>query len=638
MTNLDQFCEALAKLGISASTCLEGEATSGFPVILRLGDGSPLYLDLPEAILLNNLDPDAVGMAVIDSAGTVRKTWGMVRDLAETSILDSELASTVMNAFRGVQGALYLNGRRYFVGPLKNPNGNEVLLLAVDASDEEVHLRQAQRFEFEARGLRKIGKVLTMNQTLETICYSAVHEIASVAELSVALLWVEGENGAYDLRSSVGANRNGTTLLAQLHDSGTYTCAAELVIGKREPFLVRQVSGHILTADLEAKFCYLKPGGLLVLPLMIGDRLLGVLELIARDQDFEFFERRGFFETVAEHLALALNSALMFESFERLATIDPLTGVANHRAMQEFLLRRIFEQERSGQEMGVIMLDVDHFRSFNEEEGHDAGDQVLRKVVDAMRQAIRPYDLAARYGGEEFTVILPNSSAEEAMRVAERIRKKIEQIEYITASGLRRVVTASLGVAMYPHISREPQALLKAADVALYQAKGAGRNRCVLYVPELGAGKDPATEIDLTAVLKGKWRKSGEAFAEAQGGLLQSLSIDLALSAGQQQILKAVLKLLPLYSDAMASGNERTLRLLKEAGELRTVWPTLEGTRESYDGSAATGKSGDQVPLLSRLATILFEAHAHAGQGFVSEPGRFDPHLVNLVLRSQRAA
>lgn len=611
---------------------------TGFPVTLRLNDNTPIVLDLPEAVLLNHFDPDAIGVAIVDAAGNARKVWGAAREMADTQVLDTELAPAVMNAFRGVHGTMYLAGRRYFVSPIKNPSGNEVLILTVDAAEEEVHKQQAQRYEFEARGLRKIGKVLTMNQTLETICYAAVHEIASVAELSVALLWVESDSGSYELRSSVGANRTGTALLAQLHASPTCTCAAELVISKREPFLVRQVSGHLLTAETEAKFCYLKPGGLLVLPLMIGDRLLGVLELIGRDQDFEFFERRGFFETVAEHLALALNSALMFESFERLATIDPLTGIANHRAMQEFLLRRLYEQERSGQEMGVIMLDVDHFRSFNEEEGHDAGDLVLRKVVEAMKSAIRPYDLAARYGGEEFTVILPNSNAEDSMRVAERIRKKIEAIEYTTSGGQRRVVTASLGVAMYPVVSREPQALLKAADVALYQAKAAGRNKCILFAPESAAPATASLATFAAEQIPENWRKEGEGLVAASANLSRSLAVDLSLSTAQAQNLEAALVLLPYFGHLHSSDDAEGRVVLERTAEFRSLWPTLEGCLEHFNGSGPKRMVGDQIPLLSRIAVILAEVHFHAGAGFLRQPGRYDTSLVNLVMNLARAA
>ncbi|MCE9558369.1 MAG: sensor domain-containing diguanylate cyclase [Armatimonadetes bacterium] len=488
--NLQRLIEALETLDIQAGNSENEPGLLGFPCQLSLPDGTNLTLGLDKPGVLNYLDPESLGIAILDQFGVAQHLWGIANHIPlftpPKTVLESELASIVLGAYRGVQNSQFLDGFRYHVGGINLKTNPGVVLLVTDASDEKVLTRKAGRHEFEAIALRKIGKALTMNQTLEPICYAAVHEIASVAELASALLWVKtsAEEG-YELKASIGANRDGTTLLSKLHETGNQSCIAELVMAKRETFLVRQVNAHAMTAELEAKICYLKPGGMMCVPLTIGDQLIGVLELIARDGDQEFLERKELFETIAEHLSLALNSALLFESFERLATIDPLTGVANHRAMQDFLQRRISEYDRNNQEMGVIMLDVDHFRLFNEEEGHDAGDLVLKKVVEAIKSAIRQYDLAARYGGEEFTVILPTAGPQEMMRIAERIRTKIEQVEFVSSSGSKRTVTASLGCAMFPSASKEPQGILKAADIALYQAKNAGRNRCVQFEGEL---------------------------------------------------------------------------------------------------------------------------------------------------------
>ena len=135
-----------------------------------------------------------------------------------------------------------------------------------------------------------------------------------------------------------------------------------------------------------------------------------------------FEEHLDLFETVSEHLALALNSTALYESAEKSALQDALTGIANHRAMQDFLHTRLEEARRSGQELGVVMIDVDHFRIFNEEHGHNAGDDVLRLVGETLRNCVRPYDLAARYGGEEFTLILPGAGRLGALSLAERCR------------------------------------------------------------------------------------------------------------------------------------------------------------------------------------------------------------------------
>jgi diguanylate cyclase (GGDEF)-like protein len=118
------------------------------------------------------------------------------------------------------------------------------------------------------------------------------------------------------------------------------------------------------------------------------------------------------------------------------------------------------------------MVDVDHFRRFNEEAGHDAGDRVLKQVAKALATCVREYDLAARYGGEEFTLILGGVTADQAFAIAERARMAVEDL-----GG----VTASFGCAVFPDVAFDAAGLLKAADQALYEAKRLGRNRTVVY-------------------------------------------------------------------------------------------------------------------------------------------------------------
>lgn len=630
---IQQLCELLAQLGFRAIPPGSAIPTAGFPVDLSVADGKVLTLDLDQPGLLSSFDPEWIGAAVIDEIGFVSEAWGLARSIQalppDTNLLETPLAELLLAAYRGSFGSIHHNGFRYFTGSVRNRDG--VLVVVTNAHEEMVLAREAFKSEFDARALRKIGKALTMNQTLEPICYAAVHEITSVAELAAALLWVQtSQESGYELASSVGVNRNGTSLLKQLHGNGNVTCIAELVMFRKETLVLRHVGDHVMTSDLEAKFCYLKPGGLMILPLVIGDRLLGVLELISRDSDHNFLAHRELFETVAEHLSLAINSALMFESFERLATVDPLTGVANHRTMQEFLHRRIHEALRSEQELGVIMLDVDHFRSFNEEEGHDTGDQVLKRVVEAMKVAVRPYDLVARYGGEEFTVIMANSGAQEAMRVAERIRKKIEEIEIPTSNGRTRHVTASLGIAIFPHASAEPQGILKAADVALYEAKHSGRNRCVLFEGVLDSADMPSHELDVTPWVRDV--TESDEFVSRLSPYVRHVTMELGLSRAQQTMLKNLLQLFPTYQSA----SKATLAKWRKASELRALLPSLEAVDERWDGTGPSGLEGERIPLLARLLGVLASLAQHPEQ--LHDLGRFDPELVGLVGDIQEAA
>lgn len=169
---------------------------------------------------------------------------------------------------------------------------------------------------------------------------------------------------------------------------------------------------------------------------------------------------------------------------ERLSVTDPLTGIANRRLLEAELEREVRRADRHGHVFSVLMLDVDRFKTFNDSYGHPAGDAVLKRLANILRESVRDVDTVARYGGEEFTVILPEAPAAEAARVAERIRARVEGDKFPPAEGLPNVgVTVSIGYAVFPEHAKTSGAILETADEALYLSKETGRNRVT------GAGK-----------------------------------------------------------------------------------------------------------------------------------------------------
>jgi len=179
---------------------------------------------------------------------------------------------------------------------------------------------------------------------------------------------------------------------------------------------------------------------------------------------------------------LILQKAVMLASLQRAARIDGKTGLANATHWQVIARRELSRAERQGTGLGVLLLDLDHFKSVNDHHGHLTGDRVLREVAGVLQSTIREYDVAGRFGGEEFVVLLPAADAAETARVAERIRRRIAQLELNGEgdSGLVRGLTVSSGGAIYPACGLELEDLLLAADTALYRAKTEGRNRVSL--------------------------------------------------------------------------------------------------------------------------------------------------------------
>lgn len=160
---------------------------------------------------------------------------------------------------------------------------------------------------------------------------------------------------------------------------------------------------------------------------------------------------------------------------------DPLTRLNNRRYLWDFLGRDLIRARRAVLPVAAILFDIDHFKRFNDTWGHEAGDLVLKSVADVIRQNVRGSDIACRYGGEEFIIVLPEATRNVAVQRAETIRRDVERIELILGDRKLDRVTASFGVALYPTHADNAEALVRAADDALYQAKENGRNRVHVF-------------------------------------------------------------------------------------------------------------------------------------------------------------
>jgi diguanylate cyclase (GGDEF)-like protein len=162
------------------------------------------------------------------------------------------------------------------------------------------------------------------------------------------------------------------------------------------------------------------------------------------------------------------------------ATHDPLTGLFNRRHMEDTLKREEARARRGGEPIGIIMLDIDHFKKLNDVHGHDAGDQVLRAFAEAVKKQIREEDIACRYGGEEFTVIMPGASVPIAAARAELLRAGLARLDVQHQGTPLGQITVSAGVAAFPEHGPTAMAVLQSADQALLRAKSAGRDRVIV--------------------------------------------------------------------------------------------------------------------------------------------------------------
>jgi diguanylate cyclase (GGDEF)-like protein len=199
----------------------------------------------------------------------------------------------------------------------------------------------------------------------------------------------------------------------------------------------------------------------------------------------EAARRRQLASSVAEHIALTVSNLDLREALQLQATRDPLTGLYNRRYMQEALERELHRARRRERPLSVMMLDIDHFKRYNDKFGHAAGDDALRLVGETLLGIVRAEDLACRYGGEEFVIILPECPLEQAGIRANEVRARLKELYLEREGELPDVVTVSIGVAAFLETTDRVDLLIKFADEALYHAKHDGRDQVAIARPEL---------------------------------------------------------------------------------------------------------------------------------------------------------
>lgn len=212
-------------------------------------------------------------------------------------------------------------------------------------------------------------------------------------------------------------------------------------------------------------------------------KVIGVVNISALEgkREVEKEDIRAF-SILISLTSLALENAELFQRTKMLAIMDGLTKLHNHRYFQDFLKDELDRHIRFKHSLSILISDIDHFKKFNDTYGHQVGDFVLRETARIFKANIRKkIDLAARYGGEEFVVVLPETNASGALKLADRIRQRIEETEfYYEQTENKFRVTVSIGVATYPLHAYNPADLIKRADEALYEAKESGRNKVCL--------------------------------------------------------------------------------------------------------------------------------------------------------------
>jgi diguanylate cyclase (GGDEF)-like protein len=306
----------------------------------------------------------------------------------------------------------------------------------------------------QENSLRRLGEAFASNLDRDALLEIAV---------ATAVDGVDAEGGRAVLSDGTDVARTGEAgpALSELVSAAE---AEALVSG--EPSERISDAGSVLTHPLAAA----------------GGGLVGSVSVWAH-RTFTDIER-DLFHYLAGQAAVSLDNVALHETVQRQAVTDELTGLFNHRRFQEGLATEIERARRFGQGLGLVLLDIDNFKSVNDTYGHQVGDRVLREVAGVLQEFSREIDEPARYGGEELAVVLPGTDLDGAFNLAERVRAGIEALDFRLDGRGTLKVTASFGAAALPESAEDQPSLIAAADTALYAAKRSGKNRTVRAEPE----------------------------------------------------------------------------------------------------------------------------------------------------------
>jgi diguanylate cyclase (GGDEF)-like protein/putative nucleotidyltransferase with HDIG domain len=365
----------------------------------------------------------------------------------------------------------------------------------------------------------------------------------------------------------------------------------------------------------------------LLVPMCNNDRIIAILALGPRQRASYSRADIALLKKVSQELAGTMANAQLYESTRDRVNTDDLTGLLSHGYFHRRVEEEISRCSRFGNIFSVLFLDVDLFKSYNDAFGHLAGDDILREISRHIKGSIRSIDIPCRYGGDEFAVILPESPLDDAYNVAERIRKRVET--EMDSKGI--AITCSIGVASWPTSGVTKEALLIAADSALYLSKQAGRNRVSLASAgtstlEFDLGKEEQILNAVHALAATVDAKDHGTYGHSQKAAEYAAQIARALGYSSDKIamLKAaallhdigkirvpdstLLKAAPLTDSEWMAIREHPkfgVAILKHIKSLGGCLPIIQHHHERFDGKGyPAGLIGKDIPVDARILAI----------------------------------
>src|SRR5581483_8572376 len=294
-----------------------------------------------------------------------------------------------------------------------------------------------------------------------------------------SLMILNEESNELALEAALGAEHALAPVRVKLGEG-----VAGAVLASGLPLVVRDVETDARLPQTRAG--HYRSKSFISFPITLGTRKVGVINLTERRDGLPYDnEDLSILELMSPHLALIIDRTEWHrkaEAYQRMSLTDPLTGLPNRRYLSDRLFEEVERSKRYDTPLSFMIIDVDHFKSYNDLYGHTNADLVLIQTAQLLRTLVRAIDMSARFAGDEFCIILPETEPETAVRVAERLRAAVSETVYCAENGERMGrVTLSIGVSSFSPARQSPLAIIEAADRALYQAKMRGRNCVAVY-------------------------------------------------------------------------------------------------------------------------------------------------------------
>ncbi len=351
----------------------------------------------------------------------------------------------------------------------------------ITEAQSELILRKSAHLQILNEFSQQVNSSLDLREVLNLLVNQAAESIG----INRCAVWLFDEN-RLNLETVSGLNLSSEKMIKM-------SMPYKHIRGTRFMQALSEHKAIEIRSNQDTDFCqkfldnYFEINALLVIPLILKDHAMGLMAIGDTRETHEFLEDEiALLSALANHTVLAIENARLYQKVKEQSITDGLTGLYNHRFFQLRFADEFMNSRRYKNDLALIMLDIDHFKLYNDTYGHIAGDLALKEIAGLTRSTVRENDIVSRYGGEELAIILPMTNNEGAQIVAERVRQVIAECQFLGDMNVPQVsITVSLGVSEFSKEMNKREELLREADLALYAAKEQGRNQVIIYNPQL---------------------------------------------------------------------------------------------------------------------------------------------------------